>query len=457
MRAPLLQLLRCPFCGSLLRIEDGPSLEWREDMLQRGVLYCECCAFPVVAGIPYLRAGNITRRVLQLLKDQQFAAALHVLLGVDEARQKDWQRFEAQPQTATFRAALRLLSPTEEARYFLYRFSDPTFMASETVLESLAAHSAWNPGRVLDLGGGTGHLARGLGRWPGGSEVVLADLEFWKLWLAREFVAPECDAVCCDANAPLPFARGAFSLACCSDAMNYVWQRRLLAGELTRLLTSQGVLLVTHLHNALCDNPSAGMPLTPAGYRRLFETLPVRLFKESLALDATLGNGVVDFARDATDDELAEEPSLFALATNRTEWSAPNSPSPGARRKTPLHASSSSFVLEDHPASRTRTKDEAEDERGRRSSGRACQQTPPGRLAVNPLYQLEQAGPPQIWQRQFPSAAYEAEFAAAKRYLPERFELTAAQAAHLAGGQPDASLNTLAQCRALLELPERYG
>ena len=31
---------------------------------------------------------------------------------------------------------------------------------------------------------------------------------FWKLWLARTFTAPDAVAVCCDANQPLPFARG---------------------------------------------------------------------------------------------------------------------------------------------------------------------------------------------------------------------------------------------------------
>ncbi len=55
-----------------------------------------------------------------------------------------------------------------------------------------------------------------------------------------------------------------------------------------------------------------------------------------------------------------------------------------------------------------------------------------------------------------PGPAYEAEFDACKRYLPEQFELTAEQTRQLATGQLDATLVPLACCCALLNLPVRY-
>ena len=61
---------------------------------------------------------------------------------------------------------------------------------------------------------------------------VLADLYFREGWLARRFTAPGCEAVCCDGNAPLPFARGAFGLAMCSDAFQYIWTKRQFVGEM---------------------------------------------------------------------------------------------------------------------------------------------------------------------------------------------------------------------------------
>jgi vacuolar-type H+-ATPase subunit H len=59
--------------------------------------------------------------------------------------------------------------------------------------------------------------------------VILADLTFWKLWLAARFTAPECAPVCCDANHPLPFASGTFSFVMIADAFPYIWHKRLVA------------------------------------------------------------------------------------------------------------------------------------------------------------------------------------------------------------------------------------
>ena len=49
--------------------------------------------------------------------------------------------------------------------------------------------------------------------------------------MAREYTAPGVQAVCCDANDPLPFARGLASMVMLSDAFPYIWKRRLLAEE----------------------------------------------------------------------------------------------------------------------------------------------------------------------------------------------------------------------------------
>ena len=43
----------------------------------------------------------------------------------------------------------------------------------------------------------------------------LADLYFSKVWLGARFTAPGCEPVCCDGNAPMPFARGTFRYAIC--------------------------------------------------------------------------------------------------------------------------------------------------------------------------------------------------------------------------------------------------
>src|SRR5215210_6482328 len=108
------------------------------------------------------------------------------------------------------------------------------------------------------------------------------------LGVAKTSVAPHCDAVCCDANAPLPFARATFSLVVLSDAFPYIWHKRLLADEMMRLAAPDGVVVMPHLHSALGENFSAGMTLTPAAYRDLFVPMQPRLFSDAALLTQVL-------------------------------------------------------------------------------------------------------------------------------------------------------------------------
>src|SRR5262245_66046 len=241
--------------------------------------------------------------------------ALFSLLGLDEAARDRFARLQQAEGPATFREALEVLSPDAEGAYLLYRFSDPTFLCGQAVLEAVGQDRRCFARRVLDLGGGTGHLTRALCRLAGPGEGILADVSFWKAWLAKRFVAPRCQPVCCDANEPLPFARDVFSLVLCSDAFHYVWSRRLLASEMLRLVGDCGVVVLTHLHNLLCENESAGMPLAPVDYRNLFEAGEVRLFKESDVLQGLLEHRPTDLSPRFSDEELNREPALILLAT----------------------------------------------------------------------------------------------------------------------------------------------
>jgi len=94
---------------------------------------------------------------------------------------------------------------------------------------------------------------------------VLADLYFAKIWLGRRFTAPGCEPVCCDGNAPMPFARGAFSFAMCTDAFMYIWTKRQFVGEMERLVDNggrgdPGAVLIGHTHNERTWSPSHGQP-----------------------------------------------------------------------------------------------------------------------------------------------------------------------------------------------------
>jgi hypothetical protein len=217
------------------------------------VLGCECCAFPIVNGIPVLIASDTVRNAMHLLEAGKGDEALHVLLGLEGERVDRFRAFAADPGTMTYREGVRILSVDAEAEYFVYRFSDPTFRVGRAVVQACGPMMA-RDGRYIDLCGGSGHLTRSM---ISNQPTVLADVFFWKLWLAKQFVAPDCEPICCDANSPLPFARSTFSMVVLSDAFPYLWHKRLVTDEMMRLAGTDGVVVMPHLHSALGWNYTA--------------------------------------------------------------------------------------------------------------------------------------------------------------------------------------------------------
>jgi uncharacterized protein YbaR (Trm112 family) len=364
----LLEILRCPFCGTRLTIVENDALDRRGDDIDSAVLGCECCAFPVVAGIPVLIANDRVRDAMHQLEAGDGRAALHALLELEGDRIGAFDEFVAR-ESSTYREGVRILSLDAEAEYFVYRFSDPTFRVARAVVQA-AGPLMQRGGRYIDLCGGAGHLSRSL---ISDERSVLADVYFWKLWLAKTFVAPHVEPVCCDANNPLPFARDTFSLVVLSDAFPYIWHKRLLADEMMRLAGRDGVVVMPHLHSSLGENFSAGMPLTPAAYRNLLEPQQPRLFRDSALLDDVL-DGYLDLTRDEPPDALAGEPALVIVASRNDQ----------VFRRVDLPA----LV----PA--------------------------PDVAIINPLYRVEVRGDVSVLTLTFPTPEYEEEFAAAKRYLP---------------------------------------
>lgn len=440
MNATLLDLLRCPFCGGPLTLHETPAPQAahagnvvdspHEPMaagkkrlvcsspspahgarglhLPAGILCCQCCAYPVVAGIPYLRTGAAADTAMRQLGGENHEDALYTLLGLPQDQRESFHHLVQCERPATFRDCLAFLCPGPEGDYLFHRFCDPTFLCGQRVLQALAqAQPRDDAGMILDLCGGTGHLTRSLCEH---GDVALADLSFAKLWLAKRFIAPRCQPVCCSAADPLPFARAAFSLVVCADALHYIWPRRLLADEIVRLLSDTGTAVLPHLHNLLAENYSAGMPLTPAAYRDLFDATDARLFKESAVLDGLVKQAPLDFSADCSDVELTDEAALVLIATRRSD----------IFRKYDLPPSADGVV---HA------------------------------FRLNPLYAPETD---ESWKLRFPSQDYEAEYAACRRYLPERISVTHAQLERWRAGGLDGNLKTLADRRVLLDLPERY-
>jgi uncharacterized protein YbaR (Trm112 family) len=408
-----LELLRCPYCGG--RLDLVTSLYHRRDgdEIEDGILGCHCCIFPIVSGIPILHLQPAATTARDQVQAAQPELARRTMFGL--ADERDAAAFEAvaTSPTATYRDLVEALGPSFEGGYFLYRFSDPTYVVADAVVRAVAGTVLERGGRAVDICGGSGHLTRsltGLSSPP----PVLADLYFAKVWLARRFTAPGCEGVCCDGNSPLPFARGAFRLAICADAFMYIWTKRQFVGELARLVDGDGepgAVLISHTHNERAWSPSHGQPLSPHGYRDLFETLEPRVFGEAGLFEDVVKGGPLDLSRRDPDQTLDRDPALTIVATRRADVYTPHRLEP---------ASSS------------------------------------GELRLNPLYEVEHDGEQVRLRLRFPSEDYEQEYGACRQYLPDTVVLDRRALSELQAGRLPADLAELARRRVIVDLPRRY-
>ena len=324
----------------------------------------------------------------------------------------------ASSHTATYRDVVDALGPTFEGGYFLYRFSDPTYIVADAVVRSVAATVLKKGGRAIDLCGGSGHLTRSLLDLSSPAPV-LADLYFSKIWLARRFTAPGCEGVCCDGNSPLPFVRRAFRYAMCTDAFMYIWTKRQFVGEMERLVDrgaadgDAGALLIGHTHNERAWSPSHGQPLPPEGYAALFETLAPRIFGEAGLFEDVVRGGPLDLARRDAPAALDSDPALTIIASRNPRVFAPHPlPQPAAAAA--------------------------------------------GELRINPLYAVEADGDRLRLRLGFPSDDYEQEYGACRQYLPAELTLDRSALAALATGVVAGDLLDLVRRKVIVDLPKRY-
>lgn len=413
MHIGLLDILRCPFCGGRLELVTDHFHRADETHVSDGVIACECCTFPVVDGIPVMHLDAASSAARAQIEAGHTEAARLTMVGVSSAdRQAAFMELAANPD-ATYTQIVEALGPDLEGGYFLYRFSDPTYVVAESVVNAVAGTVLGGRGRALDVCGGSGHITRVLAKHA--ESTVLADLFYAKLWLARRYMVPGIAAVCCDGNVPFPFARGAFDLAMCSDAFMYIWEKRAFVGEMTRAVagTPHGTVFINHTHNQLTWTPSHGQPLTPAGYRHLFEATPARVFGESALFGDVVGGTSIDLGRVQSDDELAGEQALTVIAS-------------------PVDAVYGAHAL----ATPT-------------SSG--------GEWRISPLYELTTTGDQVQGTLRFPNEDYEYEYGACRAYLPNEVTVARADLDALNQGELRPALEDAVRRHVIVELPKRYS
>ena len=413
MRLDTFEVLRCPYCGGHLELVTSSFHRFQGDSeIQDGILACHCCVFPVIDGIPVMHLNDPAPAAKDQIDAGRPDLARRTMLNLDG---EYVARFEAvaASASATYRETLAALGPAYEAGYFLYRFSDPGYVVAHPLIRAIA-RTVLQGGRAIDLCGGSGHLTRSLMDLTP-SPPVLADLYYAKLWLARRFTAPGCEAVSCDGNSPLPFARASFRFAMCADAFMFIWTKRQFVQEMLRMIDdgrNGEAAAITHTHNQLQWSPSLGQPLPPGGYVDLFETVPARLFSEVALFAEALRGGPLDLSRHDSQETLDADPALMVVASHDERVFTPQ-------------------VVDNSPAQH-------------------------GEFRINPLYETYEAGDFVKLRLAFPDEDYEAEFGACRQYLPDALTIDRASLSAMAAGTLTPELEQFVRRRIILDLPRRY-
>lgn len=414
MHAELLDILRCPYCGGHLDLVRSLFHRVDGDTIRDGVLGCECCVFPIVDGIPVLHLQPAAVKAREHVEAGKPDLALRAMVGVDGEAEAEQFEAAAASSASTFKDIVAALGPRFEGGYFLYRFSDPTFIVADAVVRAVAGTVLRGGGRALDICGGSGHLTRAL--VPLSSPApVLADLFFPKIWLARRFTAPGAVPVCCDGNSPLPFVRGAFDFAMCADAFMFIWTKRQFVGEMCRAVAGapRATVLINHTHNQLVWSPSHGQALTPSAYRNLFEGVEPRVLAESRLFAEVVKGEALDLGYSDALEALNREAALTMIASTVSD------------------------VFAVHPI------------QSPKASG--------GEWRINPLYQVREDGSLIHATLNFPSPDYEDEYRACREYLPDEVSIDAAALEALQeGGSPQSSMREWVRRRVVVELPRQY-
>ena len=442
MHMTFLHLLRCPWCGGHL---SPAGIEPRPHEPRCEILTCWCGRYPVIAGIPILKRspGGTLDKVIALIETGRHRQALLAMIApaspelapawiqsLPRSREFSWLKHTAhrwalpswREQAATLLTDQRrqvtvctvldfYFKQRENYNYFYFRFGQPRHLVG------LSFASLIGPSEcpILDLACGMGHLTQSLVARANGQPVIGVDQAFFGLYIAKHWIAPEAEYVCCTVDNSLPFADTTFSVAFCSDAFHYLINKTASIRELMRLTRPDGLILLVWVHNALARCPYDGWPLPPQGYDELLADIPHRLVADSDVLTRYRQKQGPALAAAVDASHLAQAPLLSLVASHR-------------------QATFQDYgAFDDWPHAK-------------------------GHIGLNPLYAVEgqdKLGTIHL-RRRFPSVFYEEDHAECKDYLPETAEVPLDSWMSVLEGRRTPEMEPLIERCVLLGMPERY-
>lgn len=331
----LVDELRCPYCESGLKVVKSSA----PHDLTAGVLRCDCYDYPVVDGIPVIRQisapassrNEASERILRgdvagartWLREAGRAPAVASPSSLRRRIAKVPGRLaravglgrEGEPSAPIgaddFEGHLHATRSAGYAHYLYHRFANPSILGAIPPLMVLGEHCLGTPKRrLLELLCGTGHASAVLRGVCPGIEIVLTDIDFMNLEIARRFLSPGTPALCIDAEGPLPFQSKAFDGVFCMDGLHYVRSKAALLREVDRVVSDRGAWLFAHMHNADGDNVNAGTPLATSAYAARFAFGEHRLLAEAAILAEMRDAGSLDLTTQPEPARIAKANAL---------------------------------------------------------------------------------------------------------------------------------------------------
>ena len=439
-----LRLLHCPYCESPLDLiynADSTKYSDAKDSVENGILNCSCAQYPVLGGIPILQHTEGLGQVVALIREGDCRGALLRVMNVFRvkwARQSRWHqiryhlncRYVTSRNDVSFARAVDLLRrPKIFSHYLYHRFANPSLLAAFAPLllldsvcsdqvntAALPSRTGGSSQRVLDLACGAGH-ASFLIRWLYPEiNLVSIDQDFVSLYLAKRYQAAGAVFVCADTEVSSPFPNAHFAAFFCLDAFHYFHAKAAIIAELQRVVAPDGLWIFPHLHNAHQPNITAGMPLSPQAYLRLFADINPKLFPEGAILAAMSANRAFDWSNGESPDDLRGAPTLTLVGRGNRELRAQHDPLSVFCRR-------------------------------------------PRRLTINPIYSTTRDGDALRLTLDWPTESLRRECKSIEEYLPRHVMLHPNEITAIANGTLDLGAprtRELVSRFVLVPLPEHY-
>lgn len=335
MQDRFLKLIRCPYCGTDFEVQDVYVEKERE--IISGYIKCECSEYPIIEGILYLKNDRTKRDMLRYIKKKKIneASALpfeehaediirvmdflelkhvygwlpkKILLILLKYRAKKTYKKYSNGDLSFY----KLYSEVSNDFYFRHRFSSETFWNIYPFIRLLKEKKK----RILDMSCGVGYASFVISRYVNPKELISVDNTFSYLYSLKKYFAKDAECTCLDGNYPLPFKKGIFSSVLMIDAFHYINARSLLAKEFERVIHSEGLLLLLHVHNSLVrQHQYAGKPMPPQVWKNLFNDLEIRVYPEKNLLEDFLFKNRLDLTKKYSEEELIHSNAICMIGT----------------------------------------------------------------------------------------------------------------------------------------------